>query len=95
MSASVKVPRSIIMPPVIKDIPAPCSPVLSLIVLSLTAKLSTSITVSVPVTVKFPIVTSLKKVFPVAERKSIPPAAERIGTSPINKVLLETVKSLK
>jgi hypothetical protein len=90
MSASCRLPLSIIIPPVINDIPAPSSPLLRVMVLSLTAKWSTSMIVSVPVTVKFLMVTSLKKVSPVADKKSIPPFEECIGTSPMNKVLLES-----
>ena len=52
-------------------------------------------TVSVPVTVKFLITTSLKRVVPVALVKLIPPSLDLIGTSPIKRVLEETFKSLK
>ena len=95
ISASVRDPLSMIKPPVIRDIPAPVSPVFKVIVLSFTARCSTSIIVSDPVTVKFLIVTSLKIVWPVADWKSIPPFEECIGTSPINNVLLDIVMSWK
>jgi hypothetical protein len=63
------------IPPVTKLIPAPLSPLFNIILLSLIAKLSTSIMVSVPVTVRFLIETSLKKVVPLALSKSNPPAS--------------------
>ena len=59
MFALVAVPRSITIPPEILLIPALLSPLLISIILSLTARFSTSTTTSVPVTVKLFIVTSL------------------------------------
>jgi hypothetical protein len=57
--ALVADPLSMVIPPEILLIPAPLSPLLISIILSLTAKFSTSTITSVPVTVKLFIVTSL------------------------------------